>query len=194
MKSLCLLSFFFVFEVFARPNPLFVCLGKEEKNYHTQKESGPSYILNQVVISEFLQMNPHVKLADGQFQEICEQQISPSLKILEKLLTEREKTFTVSNSIDDSEKSLAKKSIEELVQKAPNIFWEFIAGLQSLSPTADCLDNAIPELKRIKEQSLYLEEEMTMEKIFSRKREIRGIFKSLSQVKTLFKNCSQAKK
>lgn len=194
MKSLCLLSFFFVFEAIARPNPLFVCLGKEEKTYHTQKESGPSYILNQVVISEFLQMNPHVQLADGQYEKVCKNQTSPSLKILEKLLIEREKTFTIAKNAEGASRELAKQSIEELVTKAPNIFWEFIAGLQSLSPSADCLDSNIPELTKIKNQSLYLEEEMTMEKIFSNKKMVQSIFQKLSRVKSIFKDCAQAKK
>lgn len=194
MKSLFLLTIFIAFGAFAKPRAVFVCLGSEEKLYHDQKISGPFYTLNQVVISEFLQMEPNVILSRGELDEVCKNEKHPSMKILEALLVKKHRFFSLQKTDDEHKMIMGKKSIDSLMRKAPDIFWEFIAGIQSLSPKAYCLDKYIPEIKELKTQNLYLEEELTQKVIFSNKKKLKSVFSKIKNINFIFKKCSEEKK
>lgn len=186
-----LLTIFLAFNAFAKPRGVFVCLGQEEKFYHQEKISGPFYSLNQVMISEFLQMEPSVKLRPGALKEVCQKEKHPSLKILKALMLERHQFFKVPNDLEELQSSLAKKSVDSLIRRTPDIFWEFIAGLQAFAPTVNCLEQNIPELKGLKTKSLYLEEELTQEVIFSNLKELKNVFKKIEKITTLFEECKK---
>lgn len=158
------------------------CLGQEELEFHKTKEGGPVYELNRQLISEFASFRK-LKLKPKHLKQICQKFGNPSLRLIEKILIERRGLFETS-SISPYDELLLK----QLFQNAPRIFFSYVSTLQSETKTYDCLEKSIPELKKLSEQYLYLENEIAINRIFKRK-PLSKIFNKLKDFETIKHSC-----
>jgi Mor family transcriptional regulator len=169
-----------------REQSLLKCLGEEEKALHLKKDLGPTYDLNQKLISEVIQI-PKVKIQDSILSSICRSK-SPSWKLMEYSLIQGKALFlTVSDESLDS--SINQSMINDYLDSTREIFIQVINQIQAISPSPDCLEKELPELASFFSDLKYLQEEMSLEKIFNGK--IKKILKSLRRYPEAIKNCQE---
>lgn len=166
---------------------LIKCLGEEEKKFHAKKELGPLYDLNQRLISEMVQI-PHAELSQESFAEICSTNSpSPALKLLEFSIRKGKDIFVVPNSVGGSQRSVAQGMIDDYVEATKEIFLNFLTQIQTLSPSAECLKQEIPQIDAFFTDIKYLQEDVDMKQIFAG-RDL-TIFKKVLGYKEAFKKC-----
>jgi hypothetical protein len=173
---------FFATQSYAVKNVL-KCLGQEEADYHIHKSLTPLYQLNQSIIEALVQIDPKIKVND--IDLICKQN-EVSLIFLELLLKKERSLFTV-NLKDENETRIAWASIDRLILDADILLRDYIGEIQALSPTAQCLIKAIPELQEYFNQSQHLEGEVSLKSI----RPKLEVLKKLRNYKTIFENCKK---
>ena len=187
MKWFVIVLIFSSFECFAKTeSPLLVCLGKEEKNFHHSKKQGPIYELNQKLISEIIQI-PSVQLEPKDLFQVCEKSVSPSVKLLSLTLSRGEELFKISDDALESQKLIAQGMIKDFVEISREIFLNFVSSIQTISPTPNCIEEEIPELKKLFADLKYLQDEVEVKKLFGGI-EI-SIFEKLQDYQKLFQKC-----
>jgi hypothetical protein len=165
------------------------CLGKEESYYASIKYTGPNYKLNQIMIDEMSSLND-LEMMSSSYQDICENlSFYPSLRLLEKLLSNGQKIFMTQGSDE-----LAKHNIQALKDKSGRILTRYLALVQSAAPTASCLNDNIPEIKNLYARYRYLEDTLGPKELVGSKKEIKSIFKKLRNIDAIFKKCSEIKR
>ncbi|MEE2744083.1 MAG: hypothetical protein VYD54_09260 [Bdellovibrionota bacterium] len=166
------------------------CLGMEEMMLHKKKIRGPIYDLNQKLISEVSSGNL-MKVKEDIIKEIClGSDFSPSVNFLRKLLVEGKSIYEFDR---DNEKvfRLQKAATETLQQKVPNLFFNYLISLQSLTNRADCLYKAIPEFNYFVQRFRYLQEEINPQKLLSEKGKIEAIFMRLKKIEKVIRKCNK---
>lgn len=167
------------------------CLGEEEKKYHVSKKSGPKYELNQKLIAEIIQI-PQVRVKDEAFKQICQTKFNtPSLKLLELSLIEGKNIFIAPQTSNVAQASVNESMIDGYIETSKEIFLEFIASIQVLSPTPTCLKEEIPELDKFFIEVKHLQEEMDLKDLL-RKKDVK-IFKHLKNYPQAFEKCLERK-
>lgn len=167
------------------------CLGEEEKKYHVSKKSGPRYDLNQKLIAEVIQI-PQVKVKDHFFKQICQTKFNiPSLKLLELSLIEGKNIFIPPQTSNVAQASVNESMIDGYIETSKEIFLEFIASIQVLSPTPNCLKEEIPQLDKFFVEVKHLQDEMDLKDLL-KKKDIK-IFKELKNYPQAFEKCLERK-
>ena len=77
--------------------------------------------------------------------------------------------------------------IEDYVEATREILLSFIAQIQSISPTPNCLKEEIPELDQFFNEIKYLQEDIDTKKIFEGKDQ--KIFEKLKNYPQAFEKC-----
>ena len=167
---------------------LIKCLGEEEKKFHLKKDTGPLYELNQRLISEMIQI-PKAELDVEYYNEMCSKgSKSAALKLLELSLRHGDDIFMVPESVVGAQRSVAEGMIDDYIESTKEIFLGFMAQIQALAPSADCLKVEIPQIDAFYTDIKYLQEEdVTMKKIFAGRDS--KIFQKLVNYKSAFKRC-----
>lgn len=185
----CFVFFFLTLlplSLIAREREILKCLGTEEKRFHLKKEAGPLYDLNQRLIGEMVQI-PKAELNKEDYRTICSgRNFSESWKLLELSIKKGPALFTVS-STSGQDKAITEGMISDYTESTREILLSFIAQIQALSPTPNCLKDNIPELDKFFTNVKYLQEEMDLKDIF------RGtdqkIFEKLKNYPEAFEKC-----
>jgi hypothetical protein len=168
---------------------LLKCLGREEKEFHLEKKTGPIYELNQRLISEMVQI-PGAELTEEAYRIVCHQtETSPTLKLLELSIIQGKEIFILKPSVKVSDNNISQSMIEDYLEASTEIFLHFISQIQTQAPSAQCLKEEIPELESFLRDIKYLQEDVHIKKIFNG-REI-PIFKKLKNYPQLFKKCRE---
>lgn len=164
------------------------CLGAEEKLMHKQRNTGAVYDLNQRLIGELVQING-VEASKSLLQTLCRPGSSPSLELLEAMVMRPNDWYQFSNVSKGLEANLAKELVIELNNSIPEIFLNYMAQLQGLAPSADCLNRHIPGLKELNEQVKWLQDEEELTVLTAQKKRMAGIFKSIKGIDRVFEKC-----
>jgi len=172
------------------------CLGKEELSIHKAKNDGPIYFLNQLFINELSSFND-VEVKQKYVDAICNQQeFAPSLSLLNHMLLHGKDLYQI--RILKGEEGLwayKKSQLEDMVNRGPHIFFQYLAHLQKLLPTHDCLSQEIPEITYFMERYYYLESDFPTDKLMKDKAKVESMFAKLKNLDRTIKKCeSTAKK
>lgn len=179
------------FSLFAREREILKCLGTEEKRFHLKKETGPIYDLNQRLIGEMVQI-PNAELNKDDYLTVCSgKNFSESWKLLELSIKKGPSIFTVHNSTGQ-EKAITEGMITDYIESTREILLNFIAQIQALSPTPNCLKENIPELDKFFTDVKYLQEEMDLKDVFNGVDQ--KIFEKLKNYPLAFEKCRAALK
>ena len=187
MKIIIFLLIFGSSTLFAKYNPLLVCLGKEEGILHKRKKTGPNYQLNQYFINQLVQFN-HIPIKDEYLKEICTGgDFSYSVSLLEQLLLKGIALFNLSN--DPNQKISEVVTIDELLEDTPMIFVRYLASLQEFAQTPDCLPKRVKNLKYFLDRLTYLEEDFGGRHIFKNHKRIIELFSDLKKLDKYYDEC-----
>ena len=175
-------------------NPLFVCLGKEEKNLHIKKAHGPILTLNQKMISLLLQLGAGVTFDQDLYKQSCESGVkSPSLFILEELVLRPEGAFRFSSELNEAQLALQEGLTQDVVAEMPKLFLNLVAQVQANAPTIHCLNRQIPGLRSLFEKIKYLEKEVTIKALLEQSKLVSAVFIQLHDLDNLYKKCAPGK-
>lgn len=178
---------------FAKNESLLTCLGKEEESIHRKKIGGVAYRFNQNLIESMIMLGS-VDLKKSYLRQVCKDSW-PSLKVFELLIEKSHQVFHLTQQ--DSAKNqelMQKKLIDELDDKLPDLFSEFIQMIQKQSPSSNCLTDQVPELVKYFEHRKYLDVHQSPLE-FMRKNDLAlKIIKKLRNYDQLIKKCQKAQK
>jgi hypothetical protein len=165
------------------------CLGEEEKKFHTKKQTGPLYDLNQKLISEMVQI-PLADISPEYYQAICKMKKgSPSWKLLELSISQGRKIFDLPVSVIGIQKQMTVGMIDDYLEATKEILLGFISQVQAQAPSAQCLKEEIPELDAFFTDIKYLQEDIELKKIFQG-RDLK-IFERLEEYPMAFQRCRE---
>ncbi|HLT23130.1 MAG TPA: hypothetical protein VKZ84_06795 [Bacteriovoracaceae bacterium] len=187
MKFIYIMLLLFSLPSWSNSQGILRCLGLEEAKLHENKVSGPLYNLNQKLISELVQI-PGVRINQVDYRRICGQG-NESLKLLEQILIQGKSLFI--NTQQGMQKTITQEMIDDFTILSKEIFLNFLAQVQMISPTPHCLNEHIPALPKLMEQIKYLEDEVDIQKIFGKKD--LAIFRQLQDYPLYFKACEKSK-
>jgi hypothetical protein len=186
-------TYFLIILIFSSPlwsrdREILKCLGEEEKRFHLKKETGPVYDLNQRLIAEMIQV-PKVELVKEHFLTICSgEKFSESWKLLELSIKFGKAIFIIPSNVTGIQRSMTEGMIEDYVESTREILLNFIAQIQSISPSPSCLKEEVPELDQFFTEIKYLQEDVETKKIFEGKDQT--IFEKLKNYPSAFERCA----
>lgn len=166
---------------------LLVCLGLEEKAFHTKKQTGSTYDLNQKLIGELVLIN-RIDAPASVLQKVCHTQHSPSVQLLEEMLLEPQGWWKLPEG-KGAEDSIAKELVKDLNQTMPEILLSYLGQLQAEAPDAKCLNKHVVGLKNLNLEVKWLQEEIDITKITNHKQRLRKIFEGIKKAPALFQRC-----
>ena len=177
------------------PGALLRCLAKEEASLHKSKRSGPQYKLNQLFFNEWAG-NPSLELKSDTFKRACEDRAhSASVQLLREFMLGGKSIFRqIKINREDSMAEMRRITLDELRRQMPQVFFTYIADLETFAPTAHCLEQKIAPLKPLREKYGYVESEISQEFLDNHKKEWREIFDGLEKSQQYFKECAAALK
>jgi hypothetical protein len=164
------------------------CLGNEELRLHKSSLGNSQYFLNQIILGEILLLK-NVTLKDQYYQQVCENNPSPSLEILKLMLYKKTEIFKILSS-DSLEIQMNTSLISNLISKLPDIFNQYILNISKLSPHPHCLNRYIPEIFELQEKLGYLSSHMPISKIMDIN-SIDKIFFKLNKIGIIFRKCQK---
>lgn len=173
--------------LFAKDRAILKCLGEEEKRFHLKKEQGPVYELNQRLIAEMVQI-PGIEINSDDYLAVCTgQKFSESWKLLELSIVKGKELFVLPKELQGMQRNVTMGMIDDYVEITKDILLEFIAKIQTLSPTPTCLKEEIPELDAFFTEIKYLQEDVDMHTIFKGKD--KRIFDKLKNYPIAYEKC-----
>lgn len=165
------------------------CLGQEEELIHKEKEKGPIYQLNQLMLNVFLNL-PQVKLKDKFYKPICTQvKIGVSIEILEIIFKNFENAFAFAGPNDSI--PIHSRDKEDFIRRLPELFNHYLTVIKVQSPTHDCLEQNIPELKKFYTDLQYLEESLNFKTLAQRDNQLIKIIEQLKNKDKFFESCKK---
>lgn len=173
---------------------LVLCLGSEEEKLFKAKIQGPIVNLNKELLGQMVSVEKLV-LKSNYYKVVCKNRstkVSPSLKLLELILTRGPGIFT-STSDDTIYRGFQQNFLEDLQIKSGKIFLKFLSELQATTAIANCLNEEIPLLGQIAERYKVLETDIQFRDLI-KSGEVPRIFKNLEQLNRIYKSCEQRKK
>lgn len=164
------LNLFFALETLAQSGgDILKCLGVEEKRFHLKKDTGPIYELNQRLISEMIQI-PSIQLRPQDYRTICVgKDFSESWNLLVLSIEQGESIFITPAEVQGMQKQIRQGMIEDYIEATREILLTFIAQIQTLSPTPNCLKEEIPQLDNFFTEIKYLQSDVDLKRIFKGK-------------------------
>ena len=184
MNFPALIAFLFLFNLaaFAKPKAYMRCLGQEEFAIHKRNAGGPVYKLNQEIISSLVQLRDSIYMKKKFVKKVCASN-SPSLKVLELLMTEEELFFSSHNPARDPKRhAIDQSTIEDLREKSALLFIGFTGQMQAGLPKAGCLQRHVPQLEKFFEQMRYLVENIGLKRVMKALKEPQKIFDKLQSL------------
>lgn len=169
----------------ASSTSLLKCLGLEEERYHLKKITNARSKLNTEIINDLAQTG-ELNLKDEYFQIICHKnEPHPAERLLEMQLLHATELF----DFYGDNKEIKRALLLEYQKSLPQLFLRHLGNLQSELSGPNCLDQKIPELKKIKEKIKYTEEEISHNVINTLKKEIQKTFKMIKNFQKLKTEC-----
>ena len=179
----CILCSMFASETWGRgkTSSLVQCLAKEEENIHRGKVAGPIVVLNRELFSHFTEAG-QLLLKGEYFHRVCRSEgpFTPSLNLLKLILTHEEEAFVSSKA----SRPLAK----ETVRKAGRLLLDYLAGLQSLAPRADCLPDKMKPLREIHRKYRHIEQHVESNQLIAPE-DVAQVFSQLPSLDELTQSC-----
>jgi hypothetical protein len=174
------------------PGALLRCLAQEEELLHKTKQAGPHYKLNQLFFNEWAG-NPSLELTQAAFDRVCGQGIKhPSIFLLKEFMLGGKRIFRASKLPPDDPMTIMQKiTLEELRRQMPQVFFSYVADLEALAPSANCLEVEIPGLAKLREKYRYLESEISMQFLDEHREEWKQVFEGLVNWQTHFQTCQK---
>lgn len=163
------------------------CLGAEEALIHKAKEKGPSYQVNQILLSIFLNLS-NINLKDQYFKKLCKDiKIGTSVEFLELIFRNYNELFTFTHS--SKQQSVPLSEISELTNKLPELFNQYLLELKTKSPVHDCLERHVKGLSEFYVQVQYLEQETNFKFIADKDKQLLNILNQLKNQDQFFEQC-----
>jgi hypothetical protein len=170
-------------------NPLLECLGEEELIIHKKKTFGPVYYLNQKFINQFASFSD-ITIKKKYLKIICQNpDLSPSVALLKTILLEGMNIYEVSD--DKFKKAQETSTIESFLSTVPTIFFSYLAKLQNLSSTPDCLLTNIKYLKYFTDNIFYLESEFSAKELLKHDKKLKSLFEELKNLDKIWAKCQK---
>ncbi len=179
----------------SRPGPsrLMYCLGQQEKFFHLKKQTGPFYELNQNLMGELIQI-PGVEASAVLLNRICKPSTMAPLYLLEAIVLDPRDWYTFKSDLEPQRRTIAVELMKEFRQMSPEILLTFLASLQMIMPTADCLEKHIPGLSKMYHDVKWLQEEMDLKKITLGHKRLIPLFSRLQKYQDFAQECAKSKK
>ncbi|MFW5888070.1 MAG: hypothetical protein ACOCUH_04660 [Bacteriovoracia bacterium] len=175
---------------------LILCLADEEEYYHEKNLAGPLYELNQLLINRLATFSSlkNIFINKKYLKSICSPDtFSPSEKLFRHLILERDKLFIV-KAESPEEKIILDSLIKELIDEAPDIFFNYLTFIQKSMPTSDCLTKNVPTLAKLQERMQYLTPQIGKNKAFYGGKLVQKVLKSLYPLEVLYLKCIKDQK
>jgi len=173
--------------LWAKKEDLLKCLGTEEKKlFVVDKAHGPTYNLNQTMISEIIQI-PNVTMLQEDLKQICEDPLRVSWRLLYLSITKGKSIFQVQSDITGMQRSMTEGMINDYIEASREILLNYIAQIQAQAPSATCLEEEIPRLKKFFYEIKYLQEDVDVKDLF--KGRDAKIFNNLRHYRKAFERC-----
>lgn len=173
-----------------KPSRLMSCLGAEEKLLHKHKDTGPVYDLNQRLIGELIQIN-QIEASKRLRKKLCGPGSSPSIDLLEEMVLNPKGWYQLPGNSKGLEANIAQELVLDFNTLVPEIFLNYLAQLQGLAPSPECLNRYVPGLKELNEQVKWLQEEEDLTVLTAQKSRMSKIFKSIKNIDKVFEKCKQ---
>lgn len=171
-------------------NKLLKCLGNEELRIHRLKLEGPVYRLNQKLIGEISSAGK-ITIKPQYFKSVCNNKtFSPSVKLL-KILLINGVSIVKKPDLTNIPQQYAFSSFKEIVKKAPDFLFGYLAELQALTNDPHCLKKKIPELDYFRQRFLYLQGDFSNNQLLDDKKKISAIFKRLERFGDILRSCNK---
>lgn len=168
-------------------SPLIRCLAQEELALHKKKITGPIYTLNQTFINDMASFGG-ATLKPGLLKKVCADKMKVSTTLLEIIITQGQRAFVDRSR---SENLFIKASLNSLLERAPFIFFRYISDVQSIFPTAHCLESELPEIPYFIYRFKYLQSDIKPSELLDDKNKVRIIFKRLEKLSPMLKRCQR---
>ena len=170
------------------------CLGSEEMKLHKSHRSGPIYKLNQYFVTHMAGLTG-INLKIQFFNKTCNNQDSPSLKLLEEMIINKTDIFNLQSlAIEEGQKLYQKAAIQALVDSGPKQLFDYISGLQAnAGQDPHCLEREVPEIAYFMNRYMYLQGEIKTENLLDNQKKIRTIFQKLKSISTIYQRCARRK-
>lgn len=179
------LSFLLISPAFA--GDILKCLGEQEKKIHLSKRAGPEYNLNQKLIAEMVQLQD-AQLTPKAYSQVCQSKfVKPAQKLLELTLLEGKSIFVLKSSNNPTINSMNQGLLNDYIETSKELFLEYIASIQMLSPTPTCLAEEIKPLSDFFIEIKHLQEEVDLAELLKKKDA--KIFKLLKDYPKAFERC-----
>ena len=174
--------------LFAKPQSLLECLGKEEQDIHKSKLSKQALDFNKNLISDILDL-ANVKLKKKYLSQICgSNRKLDSFRFLEVFLQNKGNIFNYYGA--DVIESLSKKAtIEEFYNKVLDRLYQYINITQVTSPTPYCLIDKNPSVSKFLFRVMYLRTELTAQKLLHQNNLGLNVIKELRRFPEQIKSC-----
>jgi len=164
-------------------------LGKEELNIHQNKVVGPIYTLNRHFVNKFASFS-NISIKKKYVTKIChDKDFSPSVALLKTILLEGKKIYFLSK--DQFKRAEEVATIESFLNHIPHTFFSYLASLQNVAATPDCLEKNVKHLKEFIDNIFYLESEFSAREIFEKREKIQETFEDLKSLDTIWAKCKK---
>jgi len=171
---------------------LMKCLAMQEAQFHRRKAAGAFFELNQRLIAELVQVSG-VEAAPALLSTVCRSRDQGALHLLEALLLDPKGWFVMKAQTSALGAPLARELVRELNATAPEILLTFLSQLQMQAPTPDCLERHVPGLAQLYQNVKWLQEEVDLEKITNKQRQLAALFAKIHTVDEIYRRCAQEK-
>lgn len=170
---------------------LLFCLGQEELKLHKSKITGPQYFLNQRFINEAASAG-EFNLKPKFYHEICEiKEFPPSVGLLRNILLHEEAIFKQVSVNNQNLQALYQSGYQAFIARTPEIFFHFLALIQTQTKYPHCLRENIPKLYELTHKFQYLREELDLKSLLKDKKSIDNIFTKLKYLEAIYDECDK---
>lgn len=178
--------------VWAKPQTLLECLGKEEEYIHQAHISIQTQNFNQKLLSDIIDFQD-LPLQNHFLTEICAPSESlKSFKFLEVFLKNKGLIFNLPRGVKDKATSLAQ--VDNFYAQILQRMSDYISLNQMLSPTPDCLFVAHSAVSTFLFKMLYQSSDLTPRRILHDDDLGLKVLKELKRFPTQLSQCSNLKK
>ena len=173
-----------------RPSKLLFALGQEEKILHVNKRQGPRFELNQRLISELVQI-PNLEASPELISKLDHRSstTTPSLVILEAILTTPNSWYIFTKDGAQVQQSIAQELMKEFMELGPEVFLNYLQGLQTEAPTPDCLVKHVKGLQKLQTKIKWLEDENGLHSLLKNPKALKKLFDRINPIGPVYEKC-----
>ncbi len=176
---------------YAKSETLLICLGREEETYHRAKKTGAAYQLNQKLIAKLV-TSGGVRPKPRYLRQICHSKdFVPSVAFLRTVLLGGSEVFETPKTGRVNFDSQYRADMKTLYEETPRLFFDYLAGLQSLVTHARCLSQTIPEIDYFMGRYKYLETDYSASQLIDDRTKVEQIFQKLKGLDQIVDQCQK---